>query len=129
MFLNETKWCFKQKQIDLEDLYHMIICYSTFNKSYVNMRGRNWVAGKKIHWMHYDYEIIRIRKKGVWSVRNKYCLKTNNFSKNINHIKLFTVIQVPFIKLNKNTLIYNKQDYDKKRNISYIWMTLWYDKF
>ena len=56
MFLNETKWCFKHKQIDLGDLYHMIICYSTFNESYANM-GRNCVAGKKTHWMHYDYKM------------------------------------------------------------------------
>ena len=35
----------------------MIICYSTFNEGYANMRGRNCVAGKKTHWMHYDYEM------------------------------------------------------------------------
>ena len=57
MFLNETKWYFKHKQIDLGDLYHMIICYLTFNESYANMMGRNCVAGKKTHWMHYDYKI------------------------------------------------------------------------
>ena len=35
----------------------MIICYSTFNESYANMRERNCVAEKKTHWMQYDYKM------------------------------------------------------------------------